>query len=69
MHVIYIQIGEKLQNNLIYKKIDTLQKARQFASRFIYNKSDTLRYAIFHEMLKLTFMYKKYDTLHYVMFL
>ena len=50
MHVIYIQIGEKLQNNLIYKKIDTLQKARQFASRFIYKKPDTLRYVICHEI-------------------
>ena len=49
MHVIYIQIGEKLQNNLIYKKIDTLQKARQFALRFIYKKPDTLQYAICHE--------------------
>ena len=41
--------GKKVQNNFIYKNIVTLQKARQFASRFIYDNPDTLRYAIFHE--------------------
>ena len=61
-------MAEKLQKHVIYKNIATLQKARQFASRFIYKKPDTLRYAISHEMLKLTFTYKKYDTLRYVMF-
>ena len=59
---------EKLQNNLIYKKIDTLQKARQFVSRFIYKNPDNLRYAICHEILQFAFMYKKYDTLRYMMF-
>ena len=36
---------------IIFKKyIDTLQKARQFASRFLYKKLKTLRYAICHEL-------------------
>ena len=39
----------KMKNNCIYKNIDTLEKARQFASRFIYKKLDTLRYAIYNE--------------------
>ena len=37
----------KLRNVFIYKNSDTLQKARQFALRFIYKKLDTLCYAIF----------------------
>ena len=41
-----------MQNNFIYKKIDTLLKARQFASRFIYKKLDTLQYAIFHDIFE-----------------
>ena len=59
----------KLQKMYKYKNIETLQKARQFASCYVYKKLDTLRYAICHEILKLTFMYKKYDTLRYVTFL
>ena len=31
-------MAKKLQNNLIYKNIDTLQKARQFALRFYMQK-------------------------------
>ena len=50
--LLYTQRQSKLQNNLIYKKIDTLQKSRQFASRYIYKKPDTLRYAICHEMFE-----------------
>ena len=41
--------GKKVHNNFIYKNIDTLQKVRQFASRFIYKKPDNLLYEIFHE--------------------
>ena len=52
MHVLYIQMAKILQNNLLYKNIDTLQKARQFALRFIYKKPDTLRYAICHEIFE-----------------
>ena len=42
---IYTKDKNKLQNNFIYKNIDTLKKARQFASRFIYKNPDTVRYA------------------------
>ena len=41
--------SKKMRNVFIYKKPDTLQKARQFPLRFIYKKKDNLRYAIFHE--------------------
>ena len=38
----------------IFKDPDTSKKARQFALRFfIYKKSDTLRYAIFHGMFEM----------------
>ena len=52
MHVLYIQKAKKVQNNFIYKNIDTLQKSRQFASCFIYKKPDTLRYAICQEIFE-----------------
>ena len=42
----------KLQKTFTYTNIDTLQKARQFASRFIYKKPDTLRYEICHEIFE-----------------
>ena len=43
-----------LREFFIYKKLDTSQKARQFALRFfIYKKPDTLRCVIFMEFLKL----------------
>ena len=59
----------KLRNVYIYKKPDTLQKARKFALHFKIKKPDTLRYAIFHDIFKLAFIYKKRDTLRYVTFL
>ena len=49
----------KLQKIYIYRKIDTLQKARQFASRFIYKKPDTLRYAICHEIFEVSIYVQK----------
>ena len=52
VNVLYIQKEKKWQNNSIDKNIDTLQKARQFTSLFIYKKPDTLWYAIFHEMFE-----------------
>ena len=57
----------KIAKQFNIQNIDTLQKARHFASCFIYKNPDTLRYAICHEILKLAFMYKKNDTLRYVM--
>ena len=47
---IYIQKARDfaLRDIFIYKKLDTSQKARQFAIRFYIQKSGTLRYAIFH---------------------
>ena len=58
----------KLRNVYIYKKPDTLQKERNL--RYVLRlKTDTLRYAIFHEMFKLAFIYKKYGTLRYLTFL
>ena len=49
---IYTKDIKKLQNNFIYKNIDTLLKARQFASCFIYKNPDTVCYAICHEMFE-----------------
>ena len=43
---------KKVHNNFTYKNIDTLQKARQFASRFIFKKPDNLQYEIFHEIFR-----------------
>ena len=40
----------KLQNNLYIQK-KHLEKARKFASRFIYKKLNTLRHAICHEII------------------
>ena len=56
---IYTTGKNKFHNNFINKNIDTLQKARQCASRFIYNKADTLRYAICHEILEVGIYVRK----------
>ena len=47
---IYIQKASHfaLGDVFIYKKLDTSQKASQFAIRFIYKNPALLRYAIFH---------------------
>ena len=56
----------------LYANILTLRKKRQFLLRFfIYNKPDTVRYAIFHGIFEIgegggIFMYKKQCTFHYV---
>ena len=58
----HVSIYTKRKNNCktfiyIFKNPDTLQKARQFALRFIHIKQDTLRYAVFMKFLKLEFIY------------
>ena len=42
-----------LRDVFIYKKLDTSQKARQFAIRFYIEKSGTLRYAILRWILEI----------------
>ena len=56
---IYTKDKNKWQNNLIYKNIDTLKKARQFASCFIYKNQYTLCYAICHEMFEVIIYVQK----------
>ena len=51
------------------EKLDTLQKSRQFALRFIHKNPDTLCYTIFHENIGICiYIYKKHDTFRYVTF-
>ena len=75
---IYIQKASHfaLHDVLIYKKLDTSQKARQFPLRFYIQKARHIRYAIFHKnfevgiyiqksshfALRDVFLYKKQDT-------
>ena len=49
------------------QKPDTLQKQDYLRYVFIHKKSDTLRYAIFHEIFELDIYI--YDTLRYMTFL
>ena len=51
---LYIQQKKNIEKRLyIYKKPHTLQKARQFALRFIHKRPYTLRYMIFHEIFEI----------------
>ena len=59
MHVLYIQNAKQIAKYFYIQKIDTLQKARQFTSRFVYKKPDTLRYAICHEMFEVDIYVQK----------
>ena len=66
---LYIYTKRKNCKTFIYKNPDTLQKARQFALRFIW-KIQTLNVTqFFMKILKLAFAYKKHDTLRNVTFL
>ena len=58
-------------NIYIYKKPENLQKARQFALRFIHKKPYTLGYAIFHEIFvfHIYLNTKKHVALRYMTFL
>ena len=76
VHNLYIQKAKTLQNPFIYKKPDTLQKARQFSLRFYIQKARhfTLRdfswkfeavlyiQKSWHFALGDVFVYKKLDT-------
>ena len=55
----YIQKEEKIAKRLyIYTKSKTLFKQQDYLRYFfIHKKPDTLRYAVFHEILKLAFIY------------
>ena len=60
---------KKWGKNFIYKKLDTLQKVRQFALHFyIHKKPDTLRYTIFHEIFGIGIYIQNHDTLRYLTF-
>ena len=48
--------SKKTKPLYIDKKADTLQKEENLRYVFIHKKPDTLRYAIFHEIMKLAFI-------------
>ena len=57
-------------NIYINKKLDTFQKARQFALRFYSQKARHFTLRDFHEFFEIgIYIYEKHDTLRYVTFL
>ena len=58
MHILYIQNLKNARHSYI-KNPETLQKARQFALRFIYKNPHTLRYAIFMNFFEIDIYIQK----------
>ena len=65
----YIHKKPKNLPNVLYKKPDTFQKARQFPLSFFIQKAIHLTLRDFHEIIELGIIYKYHHTLHCVTFL
>ena len=48
----FLYLKKKMRNVSIHKKLDTLQKSRQFPLRFYIQKAIHFTYGIFHEIFE-----------------